>query len=162
MLDQLNVIGLNLKKDPQSKLYPLRCLPQYAPLLTAPCLSSYSDQHWLFLCMSVIPPLVQIPSICVSGERWQRSHPSSIYSVIMRPFNSKPRICKHEPVDCSLTLYSFVSCVDFYFYCFCCLSSLTECDITVGLTNVVFLGAGLLTVGVFKTCLNSHLFCSCV
>ncbi len=96
-------------KKRSSKLYPLRCLPQYAPLLTAPCLSSYSDQPWLFLCMLVIPPLVQIPSIRVSGERWQRSHPFSIYPVIMRPFNRKARICKHESADCSLTLYSFVS-----------------------------------------------------
>lgn len=113
------MIGLNLKIDSKSKLHPLRSLPQYTPLLTPPCLSSYSDLQWLFLCMLVIPPLTLIPSIRVIGERWQRSgrelpfqtlnHPSSIYLVIMRPFNSKARICKHMHDDCSLTLNSLVS-----------------------------------------------------
>lgn len=113
------MIGLNLKIDSKSKLHPLSSLPQYTPLLTAPCLSSYSDLQRLFLCMLVIPPLAQIPSIRVSGERWQRSgrellfqtldHPSSVYLVIMRPFNSKTRICKHMHVDCSLTLNGLVS-----------------------------------------------------
>lgn len=47
---------------------------------------------------------------------------------------------------------------DLSFYCFCCLSSLTECDVTIGSTNNVIFGVGFLQWqlrGVFKTCLKT-------
>lgn len=46
------------------------------------------------------------------AEEWKRllfQFYSSIYHVIMKPFNSKATICKHVHVDCSLTLNSLVS-----------------------------------------------------